>query len=171
MTMNTQTRKNPASTMFLTASADTVRTRDALNPSSFNSLEIPMFTKIRKLVIPSLLALIAGTAALTPVCAHADDFAPHSIRVSLADLNQNSAEGARKVYSRIESAAWTVCGESSMDIEVMYRHGPSDCVKEALAHAVRDARSAELAQLYIKKNGAKIAKQYNVSTDILVANK
>jgi len=130
-----------------------------------------MFINIRKLVIPSLLVLTAGIAALTPICSHADDFSPRSIRVGLAHLNPNSVEGAAKVYARIESAAWTVCGESAMDIEVMYRHGPSECVKEALAHAVRDVRSVELAQLYIKKNGTKLAKQYNVTPDILMASK
>jgi UrcA family protein len=130
-----------------------------------------MSRNIRKMMIPSLLALVAGIAALTPIGTRADDFSPHSIRVSLAHLDPNSAEGARKVYARIESAAWTVCGESTMDVDVMYRHGPSECVKEAIAHAVRDVRSVELAQLYIKKNGTKLAKQYNVTPDILMASK
>jgi UrcA family protein len=169
--MNIQDCKMPASTMSPTALADSVRARDSLIPSSINSMEIPMFIYIRKLVIPSLLALVAGVAALTPICTHADEFSPPSIRVSLAHLNPNSVEGARKIYARIESAAWTVCGESSMDFDVMYRHGPSECVKEALAHAVRDVGSVELAQLYIKKNGTKVAKQYNVTTDILMASK
>jgi UrcA family protein len=167
--MNIQHCKIPASTMFPISLADSLRARDTA--SSINSLEIPMFTNVRKLVIPSLLALIAGIAAMTPICTHAEDFSPRSTRVSLANLNPNSVEGARKVYARIESAAWTVCGESTMDIDVMYRHGPSECVKEAIAHAVRDVRSFELAQLYIKKNGAKLAKQYNVTTDILMASK
>jgi UrcA family protein len=169
--MNIQHCRILASTILPSALAASVRARDALNPSSFNSLEIPMFRNIRKVVIPSLLALIAGIAALTPICTHADEFSPRSIRVSLAHLNPNSVEGARKAYARIESAAWTVCGESAMDIDVMVRGGPSECVREALAHGVRDVRSVELAQLYIKKNGTKLAKQYDVSTDILMASK
>lgn len=169
--MNIQIGRIAASTTFPTALAASVRARATLNPSLINSLEIPMFRNIHKVVVPGLLALTAGIAALTPICTHADDFSPRSMRVSLAHLNPNSVAGARKIYARLESAAWTVCGESTMDIEVMYRHGPSKCVKETLARAVRDVGSVELAQLYIKKNGAKLAKQYNVTTDILIANK
>jgi UrcA family protein len=130
-----------------------------------------MSRNIRKMMIPSLLALVAGIAALTPIGTRADDFSPHSIRVSLAHLDPNSVEGARKIYARIESAAWTVCGESAMDMDVMVRGGPSECVKEALAHGVRDVRSVALAQLYIKKNGTKLAQQYNIAPDVLVASK
>ena len=169
--MNIQTCKMPIPTTFPTAPAASVRARATLNPPSIHSREIPMIRNMRKVVIPCLLALVAGIAALSPICSHADEFPRPSIRVSLAHLDPNTAEGARKVYARIESAAWTVCGESSMDIDVMYRHGPSECVKEALAHAVRDVGSVELAQLYIKKNGTKVAKQYNVTTDILMASK
>jgi UrcA family protein len=142
-----------------------------MNIQHCRTLVSTMFPSALAAVIPSLLALIAGIAALTPICTHADEFTPRSIRVSLAHLNPNSVEGARKVYARLESAAWTVCGESAMDTEVMYRHGPSECVKEALAHGVRDVGSVELVQVYIKKNGAKLAMQYNVTPDILIASK
>jgi|ERR1700722_644430 len=167
--MNIRICKIPASATFPTAPGASVPARATLNPPSINSQEIPMFENIRKVVTPALLALIAGIAALTPICGHADE-APRSIRVSLAGLNANSVEGARKIYVRINDAAWAVCGESSMDMDVMIR-GPSECVKEALAHAVRDVHSVELAKVYIKKNGIKVAKQYNVTTDVLMASK
>jgi UrcA family protein len=123
-----------------------------------------------KLMIPALVALSAGIAALTPIYTHADDFSPRSVRVSLAHLDPNSAEGARKIYARLEAAAWTACGESDLDIEVIALGHPSECVREALAHAVRDMRSIQLSQLYIKRNGANVAKQYDVTPDILTAS-
>jgi len=174
--MKIQFRKNACPTASPAAPAGSVRAQSnianaTLNPSSINTLEIPMLKNIRKVVIPALLAVTAGIAALTPICTHADESATRSIRVRIADLDPNSVDGARKIYGRLERAAWTVCGESSMDIEVMVRGGPSDCVKEALAHAVRDVRSVELSQLYIKKNGAKLAMQYGVTTEILMAGK
>ncbi|MGO9993563.1 MAG: UrcA family protein [Steroidobacteraceae bacterium] len=130
-----------------------------------------MIRNIHQVMIPALLALSAGIAGLTPIRAHADDFSPRSVRVRIADLNPNTVEGARKIYARLKAAAYTVCGESDTDIDVMVRGGPSGCVREAIAHAVRDVRSVELSQLYIKKNGTTIAKQYGVTPDILTASK
>jgi len=117
---------------------------------------------------PALLALGTAIAALTPVHTRADDFSPHSERVSLAKLDLNSVEGARKAYSRITAAAFDVCGESSMDFEVMFR-GPGECVQGALARAVLDVRSVELSKLYIKKNGIKIAALHGVTSPIVTA--
>jgi hypothetical protein len=88
--------------------------------------------------------------------------------VSLANLKLNSVEGARKAYTRIKAAAWSVCGESSTDIEVMVR-GPSECVKDAIARAVIGVQSVELSKLYIKKNGVQMATLYGVTSPIVTA--
>jgi len=116
----------------------------------------------------ALLALATATVALTPIRTHADDFSVHSERVSLANLDLNSAEGARKAYVRIKAAAFSVCGEQSMDIEIMVR-GPGECVQGAIARAVLDARSVELSKLYIKRNGVQIAALYGVTSPIVTA--
>ena len=126
---------------------------------------------LRKAVIPALLALAGGIAALAPVGSHADDFAPRSIRVSLAGLDPNSVKGAHSIYARLEQAAWTACGESTLDIQVLATGGPSKCVQEAFAHAVRDVRSAQLSQLYIKRHGIKLAREYRVMPEVLIAQK
>jgi UrcA family protein len=127
--------------------------------------------RICKALIPAAFALAAGIAALTPVCAHADQFAPVSIRVSIAGLDPNTAEGARKIYGRLERAAWTACGESQSDIQVLATGGPSKCVQDALANAVRAVRSVELAQIYVKRNGSKHAMEYKVAPEVLIAQK
>jgi len=123
---------------------------------------------LRDVMGPALLVLGAAIAALTPVHTRADDFSPHSERVSLAKLDLNSVEGARKAYARIKAAAFSVCGEQSMDIEIMVR-GPGKCVQGAIARAVLDARSVELSKLYIKRNGIQIATLYGVTSPIVTA--
>jgi len=117
---------------------------------------------------PALLALATATAALTPIRTRADDFSAHSERVSLAHLDLNSAEGARKAYGRIKAAAFSVCGEQSMNIEVMVR-GPGECVRATIARAVLDVRSVELSKLYIKRNGIEMATLYGVTSPIVTA--
>jgi UrcA family protein len=123
---------------------------------------------LRKVACPALLALGTATVALTPIGTRANDFSAHSQRVSLAMLDLNSVEGARKAYARIKDAAWSVCGESRWDIEVMVR-GPGECVQGAIARAVLDVRSAELSKLYIKRNGIEMATLYGVRSPIVTA--
>ena len=126
-------------------------------------------TKVLRCVMSTtLLALGTATVVLTPICTRAGDFSAQSQRVSLANLNLNSVEGARKAYTRIQAAAWSVCGESRADIEVMMR-GPSECVKDAIARAVNSVQRVELSKLYIKKNGVQMAALYGVTTPIVTA--
>jgi UrcA family protein len=130
---------------------------------------LPTGTKILRDVIgPALLALGTAAVVLTPIRTPAADLSVHSERVSLANLKLNSVEGARKAYTRIKAAAWSVCGESSTDIEVMVR-GPSECVKDAIARAVIGVQSVELSKLYIKKNGVQMATLYGVTSPIVTA--
>ena len=123
---------------------------------------------LRDVMGPALPALVTATAALTPIRTRADDFSARSERVSLAHLDLNSAEGARKAYGRIKAAAFSVCGEQSMNIEVMVR-GPGECVRATIARAVLDVRSVELSKLYIKRNGIEMATLYGVTSPIVTA--
>jgi UrcA family protein len=133
------------------------------NPSLFTGAKV-----LRDAMGPALLALAAVTAALTPIGTRADDFSPHSQRVSLARLDLNSVEGARKAYTRIRAAAWSVCGQSTEDIEVIVR-GSSECVKDAIARAVIGAQSVELSKFYVKTNGVQMAKLYGVTSPIVAS--
>jgi UrcA family protein len=123
---------------------------------------------LRDVMGPALLALATATVVLTPIRTLADDFSTHSERVNLANLDLNSVEGARKAYARIKAAAFSVCGEQSMDIEVMVR-GPGECVQGAIARAVLGVQSVELSKLYIKRNGAQIAALHGVTSPIVTA--
>jgi UrcA family protein len=164
--MNIQLEENLAQTAMPAAPAATQ------NSPSIETQEIPMSTYFHNAsIVPTIIALMAGLAALAPIGSHADERATNSERVSIVGLNPNSVDGAKKIYARLSAAAWRVCGESTFDIDVMYRGGPSDCVHEALAHAVRDVHSVQLSQLYVKNNGIKMAKLYDVTPDILTASK
>jgi len=171
--MNIQLYKLPPQTTCVAATALAARSprHPAHNPSSNDAMEISMNTNIRKVMIPALLSLSVAIAGLTSIRAHAGDSSPSSVRVSIAGFDRNSVEGARKIYARLKAAAYSVCGESEWDHYSVFRHGPSDCVNEALARAVLDVRSTQLSNLFIQKNGVTVAAQYGITPDIMTASK
>jgi UrcA family protein len=115
------------------------------------------------------LTLSAAVLASAPICVHADSpFAPVSIQVKFSDLNPKTTEGAHRLYARIETAAYAACGESKSDTpEMMFAPGP--CVKDAIGRAVHSAKIANLAQVFIEKNGADAAQQFGIQGDVRTA--
>jgi|SRR5271165_2027737 len=115
--------------------------------------------------------LMLGATAITaaPLCVHADaPFAPVSIQVKFSDLNPNTPEGARHLYSRIEAAAYAACSESKSDTpELMFAPGP--CVRDAVGRAVHGAKIANLAQVFIEKNGVDAAQHFGIAADVRTA--
>lgn len=121
-----------------------------------------------KVVNAMLLALGMAAVALTPIRTQAGDFSAHSERISLRNLDLNSAAGARKAYARLKEAAFSVCGESTEHYEVIAR-GPGQCVQETLAYSVLELRSTEVSKLYIKRNGTALAQLYGVTPQVVTA--
>jgi len=114
-----------------------------------------------------LLALTAAVMVSAPICSHADESAP-SLEVKYS--NPITAEGARHLYAQIERAAYSVCGTSRTDIEViMGRPGP--CVHLAISRAIHDVQNLNLAQVYIEKNGKYEAQKFGISSDVITAQK
>jgi UrcA family protein len=109
-----------------------------------------------------MLVLSAAVVASTSICVHADSpFAPVSVHVKFSDLNPNTTEGAHRLYSRIEAAAYAACGESNMDTgEMMLASGP--CVRDTIGRAVHAAKMPHLAQVFIEKNGVDAAQQFGI---------
>jgi|SRR5271166_6286775 len=129
-----------------------------------------MFTK--KSPRPSarmLLVLSATVIASAPICVHADSpFSPVSVQVKFSDLNPNTTEGAHRLYTRIEAAAYNACGESTSDTpEMMLAPGP--CVRDAIGRAVHAAKFPYLAQVFIEKNGAYAAHEFGISGEVRTA--
>jgi UrcA family protein len=114
-----------------------------------------------------LLALAVAVIASAPICSHADESA--SVHVSYSDFNPNNAEGARRLYSRIEAAANAACGTSDMDTDVKVRGGPTRCVRDAIGRAVHDAKIPSLAQVYVQKRGVAEAQKFGVTSDVQTA--
>ena len=111
-------------------------------------------------------ALVVAIAAAAPVVSRADE--PVKMRISYSDLNPNSPEGAKRLYSRLEQVANSVCGTSNTDTDVIMR-GPGPCVQAAIGHAVRDINNATLTKLYVKRNGVELARQFGIEGDTLTA--
>jgi UrcA family protein len=116
-----------------------------------------------------LIVLGATVIACAPICVHADSpFAPVSVHVKFSDLNPNTTEGARRLYSRIEAAAYAACGESLSDTpELMSAPGP--CVRDAVGRAVHGAKIPNLAQVFIEKNGVDAAQQFGIMGEVRTA--
>jgi UrcA family protein len=116
-----------------------------------------------------LIVLGATVIASAPICVHADSpFAPVSVHVKFSDLNPNTAEGARRLYLRIEAAAYAACGESPSDTpELMSAPGP--CVRDAVGRAVHGAKIPNLAQVFIERNGVDAAQQFGIMGEVRTA--
>jgi len=121
-----------------------------------------MFTRLFKSNVAASLAIGVAVTAFFPICSQADE-AVQIEKLSFQRTKLQSDEGARKVYILIVQAANTACGASSADTDVIMRHGPGLCVREAVAHAVRQIDSQKLAQVYLANNGIDRAREYGIS--------
>jgi UrcA family protein len=115
-----------------------------------------------------LLALTATVMATAPICSHADELASASIKVQYS--NPTTAEGAHHLYARIENAANHACGTSSTDYEAI-AGTPGPCVQLAIGRAIHDANNANLAQVYIDKNGLAEAQKLGITSDLRTAKR
>ena len=115
-----------------------------------------------------LLALTATVMAAAPIFSHADESASASIKVQYS--NPTTVDGARRVYARIESAANYACGTSSTDYQVI-AGTPGPCVRLAVGSAIHDAKNANLARVYIEKNGFDEAQKCGITSDVRSAKR
>jgi UrcA family protein len=127
-----------------------------------------MDNRALKLNARLLLALTATVMATAPICSHADESASASIKVQYS--NPTTTEGARHLYARIEGAANYACGTSSTDYEAI-AGTPGPCVQLAIGRAIHDAKNANLAQVYIEKNGLDEAQKFGITSDVRTATR
>ncbi len=85
-----------------------------------------------------------GTAAL-PAAAAEDALSQVAVRYQ--DLNLNTADGAERLYARIEQAAARVC-PAPASYELMRYTVTVRCRREAVARAVSSISSPQLAAVY-----------------------
>ena len=98
-------------------------------------------------VAGAFVALAAGTTAFAAAPA---DEAP-SVKVSFADLNLSTTEGADALYRRITVAARQVCPDSwSRDLAVFA--ASKHCQATAIANTVRELNSPQLAMVHAARS-------------------
>jgi UrcA family protein len=100
-------------------------------------------TRVRALVLVGCALAIGSTMAhASPATADAP-----SITVKYSDLNLATDAGAHELYSRIATAARSVCPDA--DIRDLGAFASSKtCQSEAIARAVQDVRNPRLAAVY-----------------------
>ena len=91
------------------------------------------------------IAALAGSAAL--FAATGENVVRRSVTVHYTDLNVNSADGAKALYSRLKSAARQACGsEPGRDLASLSDF--NGCRADALSLAVADVGSRTLTALH-----------------------
>ena len=101
---------------------------------------------MKSIRIIALVTAALVTAAVNPAYAGSDSEEIRQERVSFKDLNINEEAGARKLLSRIQSAARRVCQESRFaDTAREYRECREETVKNAVAKVNRPMLTAALS--------------------------
>ena len=117
----------------------------------------------------ALVLAVAAFAGAATVCVQAGTpDAPASVHVKYSDLNLNTPEGARRLYSRIEKAAYAACG-TSREFTESKMMAPGFCVPDTIARAVRGARIHGLARAFIETNGPDAAQRFGITPDLQLA--
>jgi UrcA family protein len=112
-------------------------------------------------MLKSVLIAIAGaglvSVAAAPGSARAQPASnPESVsvRITYADLNLSSQEGAREMMGRIEGAARIICGESSSNNDLAERSREHACVNQTMSGAVRSLDAPTVTALSESRRGA-----------------
>lgn len=99
-------------------------------------------------------ALATSAVAATPAFAQRPHDQAPSLRVSYANLDVTTSQGAEELMQRINDAARNVCGgasaASSHDLRTYTAHNA--CKAQAIEHAVDGANLAMLTELYDRRH-------------------
>jgi UrcA family protein len=93
------------------------------------------------------LAVFAASGATVALAAAPTDEAP-SVRVRYDDLNLSSVAGTNALYQRIVKAARDVCPDAYSSRDMDTRVASERCQAAAIAKAVRDVNSPQLAAIH-----------------------
>lgn len=99
------------------------------------------------------MALLSGVVGLCAAQAALADDANHKlstgdIAVSYADLNLASATGLDMLYTRVQSAAYKVCGVRNMKVELDIVRKNRACVAGAIESAIGAIDNPRLTALH-----------------------
>ena len=109
----------------------------------------------------SVLIAIAGAGlaalATAPSSVQAQPMSgsdPVSVRISYADLNLSSPEGARRMLGRIQGAARNICGDPSSMVDLGERARTESCVDQTVSDAVSSLGAPTVTGLSDTRRGA-----------------
>ena len=115
-----------------------------------------MNTSIRTALglLPLAMLVFTGSGLNPLSVASASDYGrdPPSVRVLIADLDLTKPQGTATLYTRIRSAARSVCGPvdgALLEEKVLW----SKCVSDAIGNAVAKVGNANLTNYYLAKTG------------------
>jgi len=106
-------------------------------------------TKFNDLWHGSMMAALTACMAvgLADVARSATPDAP-TAKVSYADLDLTSAQGAKTLHARITAAARQVCAGDTFDIRDLNLYAVQrSCLSQAVANAEREVQSTKMASL------------------------
>lgn len=110
-----------------------------------------------KSLLPALAGVSLAALAIAPSAAQAQPASSQesvSVRISYADLNLSSPEGAREMMGRIQGAARIICGESSMNNDLSERARTHACVDATVSEAVRSLGAPSVSAQSDQRRGA-----------------
>lgn len=98
----------------------------------------------------ALLAVLGVGAPAIVLAASPSQFDTNSITVSYADLNIESAEGARVLYTRLKRASREACDVHTLTVAGSVRRvaQAQACYREALSEAVEEIDSDALTKIH-----------------------
>ncbi|MDH4108702.1 MAG: UrcA family protein [Gammaproteobacteria bacterium] len=105
---------------------------------------------VRKVFVSGSMALLLSQAVAALASNPAGTPEPVSIRVSVADLNLQSAEGVDTLYWRLKSAANTACGSMTLREAGSLRQASlnKQCYEDLLDKAVKEANNKLLDEIH-----------------------
>jgi UrcA family protein len=113
----------------------------------------------------AVLAFTAAAILGATANAHATEpYAPPQMEIRYSDLNLQTSEGAKRMYTRLRMAARTVCENVSTTRDIGAPSSRERCYQESLSRAV-DALGAEsVAALHRNATSSRVASQ-NTKSD------
>jgi UrcA family protein len=107
-----------------------------------------------KILRHSIASAIVGTLAVgfTVSSLAADSSDVRKATVKFGDLNISNTEGAAKLYSRIRTAAQSVCSNPYADGWISFKQSVDLCIHQAIADAVMKVNEPTLFVVYDEHN-------------------
>jgi UrcA family protein len=79
------------------------------------------------------------------------EFSTGNIAVSFADLNLANPKGLDRLYWRVKSAAYKVCGVENMKVSLDVTRNNRECVSSAIDNAIGEIGDVRLTALHQSK--------------------